>query len=184
MHLVKCAAFAILVTLIALVLSAVAGCAASPPPTATPVSASTLVPPSPTPTVTLTPPPTATRSRPTPTFVVLPTVVPRTQTPPVSVVPTPNADVSFIRDVQPIFRTICARCHGGLDPIQELNLETREGALMGGLSGVVIKPGDPAGSIMVRYLQNDFMPFETEPKLTRIQKQSIVNWIAAGAPDN
>ncbi len=161
-----------------------AACAEAQQPTATAIPASTLVPPSPTPVPTPTSPPTATRNRPTPTRVILPTEVPGPKPSPITVVPTPNADVSFQRDVLPIFKIICARCHGGLDPIQELNLETRDGALKGGLSGIVVKPGDPAGSIMIRYIQNDFMPFETEPKLTKDQKQAIINWIAAGAPAN
>ncbi len=133
--------------------------ACSPAPTAAPVPVSTLVPASPTP-------------------------VPGTKAPPVTVVPTPNADVSFKRDVLPIFQSICIRCHGGSKPIRELSLESYAGALKGGMSGKVIIPGDPDNSIMVRYIQIDFMPFETEPKLTKDQKQKIVNWIAAGAPDN
>lgn len=98
--------------------------------------------------------------------------------------PTPNADVSFKRDVLPIFQSICIRCHGGSKPIQALSLESYAGALKGGVSGKVIIPGDPNKSIMVRYIQIDFMPFESEPKLTKDQKQKIVNWVAAGAPDN
>lgn len=161
-----------------------AACSSAQQPTATAIPASTLVPPSPTPPPAPTAQAGATSGRPTPTRVILPTEVPGPKPPPVTVVATPNADVSFKRDVQPIFKSICARCHGGLDPIQELNLETREGALKGGLSGIVVKPGDPAASIMIRYIQNDFMPFETEPKLTKDQKQAIMNWIANGAPDN
>lgn len=170
--------------LVAVIVLVLAACAPAPQAIATAIPASTLVPPSPTPVPSPTSPPIATRSRPTPTRVILPTEVPGPKPPPVTVVATPNADVSFKRDVFPIFKTICARCHGGLDPIQELSLETRDGALKGGLSGIVIKPGDPAGSIMIRYIQNDFMPFETEPKLTKDQKQAIINWISAGAPDN
>ena len=164
------------------IIVALAACAPAQQPTATAVPASTLVPPTPIPTPTT--PPSATRNRPTPTLVILPTIIPRTQPPPVTVVATPNSSASFSRDVLPIFKTLCTRCHGGLDPIQEVSLETRAGVLKGGLSGLAVKPGDPAGSLVIRYIQNDFMPFETEPKLTKDQKQAIINWIAAGAPDN
>lgn len=133
--------------------------ACSPAPRATPVPAPTLVPASPTP-------------------------VPGTKAPRVTVVPTPNADVSFKRDVLPIFQGICIRCHGGSKPIQGLSLESYAGTLKGGVSGKAIVPGDPENSILVRYIQIDFMPFEIEPKLTKDQKQKIVNWVAAGAPDN
>ncbi len=174
----------IFIALFAGIVILLAACSPAQQPTATAIPASTLVPPSPTPPPTPPVPPTATRGRPTPTRVILPTEVPGPKPPPVTVVATLNADVSFKRDVQPIFTSICGRCHGGLDPIQELNMETRAGVLKGGLSGIVVKPGDPAGSIMIRYIQNDFMPFETEPKLTKDQKQAIINWIAVGAPDN
>ncbi len=148
-----------IIALIALALCIVAACA--PTPTATPVPASTLVP-----------------------TVPLATPVPGTKAPPVTVVPTPNADVSFKRDVLPIFLGICVRCHGGAKPQNDLTLETYAGALKGGQSGKAVVPRDPDSSIMVRYIQIDFMPFEVEPKLTKDQKQKIVNWIAAGAPDN
>ncbi len=176
--------YKLMIVLVAGSVIALDACAPTPQPIATAIPASTLVPPSPTPLPSPAALSAPTRNRPTPTRVILPTEVPGPKPPPITVIPTPNADVSFNRDVLPIFKTLCARCHGGLDPIQELNLETREGALEGGLSGTVVKPGNPAGSIMVRYIQNDFMPFETEPKLTKEQKQAIVNWIAAGALDN
>ncbi|MBI3914787.1 MAG: hypothetical protein HY327_11470 [Chloroflexi bacterium] len=139
--------------------------ACTPIPTATSVPASTLVP--------ATPAATATPSGPTPT-----------KAPPVTVVPTPGAQVSFQNEVLPIFKEFCLRCHGGTKPIQDMSLETYAGVMKGGLSGIVVKPRDPDGSIMIRYIQIDFMPFEIEPKLTKDQKQFIINWIAAGAPDN
>ena len=145
-------------------LGIIAACA--PIPTATSVPASTLVPATPTRAATATP------VGPTPT-----------KAPPVTVVPTPGAQVSFKNDVQPIFK-VCVLCHGGSKPIQELSLETYAGVMKGGLSGLAVKPRDPDGSIMIRYIQIDFMPFEIEPKLTKDQKQFIINWIAAGAPDN
>lgn len=152
--------FALGLSVIALIMIA----ACTPVPVATPVPASTLVPV-------------------TPTRVASPTAI-ATKGPPATVVPTPGAQVSFKNEILPILKENCVRCHGGSKPLQELSLETYAGVLKGGISGLAVKPRDPENSIMIRYLQIDFMPFEIEPKLTRDQKQKIINWVAAGAPDN
>jgi len=52
--------------------------------------------------------------------------------------------VDFVRDVQPIFQKNCFTCHGPDQAMGQLRLDDRRLALKGGISGPVIKPGNPA----------------------------------------
>jgi uncharacterized membrane protein len=97
--------------------------------------------------------------------------------------PAPSAAVSFKQDVLPILQANCTRCHGGSSPRQGLGLETYAGAMKGSASGAVIKPKDANGSTLIQRIQTDAMP-PSGTKLTKEQKQKIVDWVTAGAPDN
>lgn len=94
--------------------------------------------------------------------------------------PSPNANVSFQRDVLPIFQENCAACHGGT---AELYLDSYANVIQGGRSGAVIVPGDPQASLLIQYVAGGYMPFRGQP-LTDAETQLLVNWVAAGAQDN
>ena len=88
------------------------------------------------------------------------------------------------RDVQPIFQARCTRCHGAEQQRSQLRLDSRTGALRGGLSGAVVVPGDSRGSALFQRITGVLqprMPFEGPPlpaeEIARIQA-----WIDAGAP--
>jgi len=88
------------------------------------------------------------------------------------------------RDVQPIFQARCTRCHGAEQQRSQLRLDSRTGALRGGLSGAVVLPGDSRGSALFQRVTGVLqprMPFEGPPlpaeEIARIQA-----WIDAGAP--
>jgi hypothetical protein len=90
----------------------------------------------------------------------------------------------FARDVQPILRARCTRCHGAEQQRSQLRLDSRTGALRGGLSGAVVLPGDSRGSALFQRITGVLqpsMPFEGPPlpaeEIARIQA-----WIDAGAP--
>lgn len=92
--------------------------------------------------------------------------------------------VDFKRDVQPIFQARCTRCHGAEQQRSQLRLDSRTGALRGGMSGAVVRPGDSRGSALfqrITGLLQPSMPFEGSPlpaeEIARIQA-----WIEAGAP--
>lgn len=96
-------------------------------------------------------------------------------------VPAPTtARVSYREDVQPIFDARCVACHGGT---QGLYLTDFASALRGGSNGPVLVPGDPTGSRLIQYVVRGYMPRTGEP-LTQAEIQTLVNWVAAGAPDN
>ena len=96
-------------------------------------------------------------------------------------VPAPTtARVSYQDDVQPIFDARCVACHGGT---QGLYLTDYASALRGGSNGPVVVPADPSGSRLIQYVVRGYMPRTGEP-LTQTEIQILVNWVAAGAPDN
>jgi mono/diheme cytochrome c family protein/uncharacterized coiled-coil protein SlyX len=106
-----------------------------------------------------------------------------------SAAPTGNA-IDFAREVQPILAENCLHCHGpdAQDRKAGLRLDTRDGALQSGKSGVativVHKPAD--SELIARILstdEEDMMPPPKEKKtLTAAQIDTLRRWIAEGAP--
>jgi hypothetical protein len=94
--------------------------------------------------------------------------------------PTPSSNVSFQNDVQPIFIARCVVCHGGTNG---LFLNTYDNVMKGGINGAVIIPGDVYNSRLAYYVYSGYMPFRNTP-LTSIEIQTILDWIALGAPNN
>lgn len=64
----------------------------------------------------------------------------------------PAADqqgVTFDKDILPIFKASCVRCHGEQKPRQNLRLDSRESVLKGGRDGKMVIPGDSTNSLLV-----------------------------------
>jgi mono/diheme cytochrome c family protein len=97
--------------------------------------------------------------------------------------------VDFVRDVQPLFKAHCLKCHGAEKTKGQLRLDSKPLALKGGLSGKVIVPGDGKGSRLVELLltkdAEDRMPAKAEP-LAPEKIELIRRWIDEGAdwPDS
>ena len=87
---------------------------------------------------------------------------------------------SFDRDIRPLFKQHCVKCHGPLKPAGRLNLSLPATLARGGDSGPAIVPGQPAASLLWRRVERDEMP-EQEP-LSPTDKSLLQRWIAAGAP--
>lgn len=104
--------------------------------------------------------------------------------------PSPRKDVTFAKDIKPIFDASCVKCHSGDKPKAKLRLDTLEDVLKGGVDGKVIKPGDSARSMLVINVahlgdEDEWMP---PPKnkldigpLTKEQIGLIRSWIDQGA---
>lgn len=147
----------------------------SPAPTSSPTRAATGTPqPASTATATASAEPTAT-SRPAET----PTAVPVTAGPS----PAENGEISYQRDVQPIFDQICVKCHGGEEVKEGLSLKTYAEVMQGSNNGPVIVPGDVANSFLIEQIVKGEMP-KRGPKLLPAQIRAITEWVAAGAPNN
>ena len=94
----------------------------------------------------------------------------------------------FLKDIQPILQANCTRCHGPELQRSSLRLDSRSGALRGGLSGPVIVAGKGDASPIVQRLAGRItprMPFEGPP-LPESEIARIKAWIDAGAtgPDD
>ena len=85
-------------------------------------------------------------------------------------------EVSFSRDIFPIFQQVAASCHGTSGG---LSLETYEGTMK------VIVPGDPEGSILYQRLLGQRGPImPPNGPLPDAKIQLIYQWIKQGAKNN
>ena len=88
--------------------------------------------------------------------------------------------------VQPIFQENCYRCHGGMNRRGGLSLATRAGIMKGGKDGVVVVPGNPGASLLVKLIrhegpQPDPKPMPPKTKLSDADIATVERWVRAGA---
>lgn len=97
-------------------------------------------------------------------------------------------EINFNRDVRPILSDKCFQCHGPDAAARKadlrLDLESALKAVRDGI--VIVSPGDPAGSEMIRRItshdESDVMPpHESDKQLTEKEKQTLRQWVAEGA---
>lgn len=112
---------------------------------------------------------------------------PNVQLVPDNIVPAGDR-IDFVRDVAPILKDGCFRCHGGDKIKGKLNIKTKAGVVMfkGGQSGKVsVVPGEPdKSSLYTLLVDNDpeeRMPPVKEKQLAPAQIETIRKWIAQGA---
>ena len=98
--------------------------------------------------------------------------------------PSANARVpEFERDIAPLLRAHCQKCHGEGSRKAGLDLRTMAGILQGGESGdPAIVPGKANESLLARLVTEKTMPPGKLPKLDGDQVGRIKAWIDAGAP--
>ncbi|WP_165354847.1 c-type cytochrome domain-containing protein [Tropicimonas sp. IMCC6043] len=89
-------------------------------------------------------------------------------------------------EVSIIFTERCVMCHSAVAGASKgLRLDDYAAALTGSERGVVLIPGDPSGSELIRRLRGESvprMPFLSRP-LAEDQIALIESWIAAGLPE-
>ena len=100
----------------------------------------------------------------------------------------PDARVDFQRQVRAILSENCFQCHG---PDQKtrmanLRLDTRDGAFAARKNGLVIVPGKPAESLLVKRIFAEtaamrMPPAASHKSLTEDQKNILRRWIEEGA---
>ncbi|MGA1983521.1 MAG: c-type cytochrome domain-containing protein [Acidobacteriaceae bacterium] len=98
----------------------------------------------------------------------------------------------YTEKVRPIFVTNCGKCHLDMNHKGGLSMNTKASLLKGGRDGVVIVPGDPANSLLVRLIRHEGPPDnpmpmpEKAPKLSDADIATIEQWVKAGAviPDD
>lgn len=99
-----------------------------------------------------------------------------------------STSVDFTRDVQPIFQKSCYGCHGAKMSMGGLRLDSKTSAFTGGQSGVAIKPGSSADSILYQRVagMGDQAKMPMGGSLSLEAVQTIKKWIDGGAawPDS
>jgi len=91
----------------------------------------------------------------------------------------------YRRDVRPILKRSCFKCHSAKKVEGGLRLDQRDLALKGGDTGPAFVPGDAAGSLFMERIRlphdhEDYMPTKGDP-LTDAQVALLDQWITAGA---
>lgn len=88
--------------------------------------------------------------------------------------PTPQ----FERDILPIFRARCLKCHGQSEPQAGLDLRTVDSILKGGAAGPVLVKGAAEKSVLFQRVANHTMPpAGAEAALTDSEIQTLRTWI-------
>src|SRR5436190_9283801 len=93
--------------------------------------------------------------------------------------------VDFAKQIQPILRQNCVKCHGPEKQKGKLRLDSKEVAMKGGKDGVVLVAGDADKSELYRRIilpkgDDDIMPNEGDP-LSKEQTDLVRVWINQGA---
>lgn len=98
--------------------------------------------------------------------------------------PATKRAVSFAREIQPLFREKCHKCHSASRQDSGLRLDRRDDALNGGDSGPAFSAGNSAESLLIKYVAgvdpDVVMPPEGD-KLTDEQIGLLRGWIDQGA---
>lgn len=93
----------------------------------------------------------------------------------------PSAAIYYEDTVGKIIADKCVRCHNPETRKAGIDLTTPEGILLGGESGRIVQASQPDESLLFQMIDADEMPPEDEAHLTQSQKDSIRNWLTAGA---
>ncbi len=97
----------------------------------------------------------------------------------------PAQQVDFSKEVLPILKSNCFKCHGEKKAKAKLRLHTHADALKGGKNGGAIAPGKSAESLLIKRISlgkddDDIMPPEGGP-LEPSQIEALKRWIDQGA---
>jgi len=104
--------------------------------------------------------------------------------------PSDKKDVTYEKDIKPMFEKSCTKCHGAEKQKGKLRLDSLAAALKGGEDGKVVEPGKSAESMLVHNVarlgdEDLWMPppdnKDKIPQLTKEQIGLIRAWIDQGA---
>ena len=97
--------------------------------------------------------------------------------------PATDRRIDFAMDVAPLLQQRCQSCHGDALASSGLRLDSREAALRGGYSGVVIQPGNSRESKLIQLVAglNELVMPMSGDRLTPDQIGVLRAWIDQGA---
>jgi hypothetical protein len=91
----------------------------------------------------------------------------------------PLGPPSFAREVAPLLRAHCLKCHAGPKARADLDLTSRAGLLAGGTHGPALVPGKAASSPLFVHVRDGKMP--PRAPLPARDAETLRRWIDAGA---
>ena len=92
---------------------------------------------------------------------------------------------SFSRDVAPLFQAKCQACHNQSTTLGGWDSTSFEAVTTTGNNGPVVIPGDTTKSILAQLVTGSQTPLMPPTgKMSDAEIQIILDWIAAGAPEN
>ena len=88
--------------------------------------------------------------------------------------PTPKQIEFFEKKIRPLFASHCYECHGKEEQEAQLRLDTLEGILKGGKSGLAVKAGFPQESLLISAIEYNISDLEMPPekKLSKQKRSS------------
>src|SRR5579883_2541890 len=92
-----------------------------------------------------------------------------------------DAPLGLDRDIRPILKAHCLKCHGPNKPKGKLNLASPTALARGGASGQAVVPGKLDESLLWDQVSSGEMPPEPEEPLSDGDKAAIRRWIERGA---
>jgi hypothetical protein len=98
-----------------------------------------------------------------------------------------NKPAFYTEKVKPILMENCGKCHFNMNHKGGLAMDTHASMMKGGRDGVVIVPGDPANSLLVKLIRHegpadDPMPMPPKsPKISDADIAVVEQWVKAGA---
>lgn len=92
------------------------------------------------------------------------------------------AEVSFQKEVWPVFKRHCVACHGDKKAKGGLRMDQVAALLKGGETGALFKAGHPDDSLLISQVSGEKpeMP-EKEPPLSAAKVRLLRDWVAQGA---
>ncbi|MBS0206019.1 MAG: PSD1 domain-containing protein [Planctomycetes bacterium] len=84
------------------------------------------------------------------------------------------------RDITPLLKRHCVKCHGPTKQEGKLNLATAGAISRGGKQGAAVVPHDAEASLIWQRVESDEMP--PEMPLSAVEKELLKRWIVAGTP--
>ena len=89
----------------------------------------------------------------------------------------------FETKIRPLLATHCHACHTG-GALGNLRLDSREGVLKGGKSGVVVVPGKPEESLLIEAVRRTHVRLKMPPvgALSKDEVAALEEWIKRGVP--
>ena len=92
--------------------------------------------------------------------------------------------VTFQKDIAPLLKTHCLKCHGADSAKGDLDIATREDLMRGSHNGPVIVPFEATKSVLIEVINHTKEPNmpKDKPKLSSESIAKLTSWINDGAP--